>query len=455
MPERVKAAIIGSGVTGLCAAHYLASALGRENILLIESSEHAGGQTRTDFIDGFSCDRGPNGFLDREPATLQWIADLGLSEQLMRANEAAAHRFILKNGRLIEVPLSPPRFLTSPLLSPLGRARVLCEPLIPARRGNGPESLWQFAARRIGKEAADMMVDPMASGIFGGDARQLSLAHCFPKMAEMERDYGSLFRAMLAKRKQKKNVSAAGPAGTLTSFDQGIGFLPDEAAKQLSDRIRLSMRVAKLTAKSGGYQLTTDAGPEIKAESVVVALPAYAASSITRDFDAELSSALAEIPYADIAVLCTGYRREKVRHDLNGFGFVVPRNQNKRVLGCIWTSSVFPNRAPEGWVQLRTMYGGYTDPGVLKLTDNELLELLKSEVEGLLGIEGAPEFVKVYRWKLGIPQYTLDHGDRLSRIKAAESRHPGLVFAGNAYRGVGLNDCVLSAHRAVNILTVS
>jgi oxygen-dependent protoporphyrinogen oxidase len=208
----------------------------------------------------------------------------------------------------------------------------------------------------------------------------------------------------------------------------------------------------KLQRTQAGYRLETDPGPAIDAGAVVVALPSYAASAITTDFDTALSEALGTIPYANIVVLCTGYRREKVGHDLNGFGFVVPRNQKKRVLGCIWTSSIFAGRAPEGWVQLRTMYGGYTDQEIINLTDKELLSLLKEEVESLLRVDGAPEFVQIYRWPRGIPQYVQDHGARLAQIEKAEQRHPGLAFAGNAYRGVGLNDCVLSAHRAVERL---
>jgi oxygen-dependent protoporphyrinogen oxidase len=455
MAEQTRIAIIGGGVTGLCAAHYLSEAYGAENVLLIEASDQLGGQTRTTHADGFSCDWGPNGFLDREPLTLQWVADLGAEKDLIRANESSAHRFILRDNKLIEVPLSPPKFLTSPLLSLRGRARVLCEPLISKRTDPSPESLWRFAARRIGREAADYMVDPMASGIFGGDSKQLVLENCFPKMAEMEAQYGSLFKAMLAKRKQKKKVSTAGPAGTLTSFESGIGHLSEVAAQRFGSRVLYGKRVMKLQRTQSGYHLETDPGPAIDAEAVVVALPSYAASAITTDFDTALSEALGTIPYANIVVLCTGYRREKVGHDLNGFGFVVPRNQKKRVLGCIWSSSIFAGRAPEGSVQLRTMYGGYTDQEIINLTDKELLSLLKDEVESLLRVDGAPEFVQIYRWPRGIPQYVQDHGARLAQIEKAEQRHPGLVFAGNAYRGVGLNDCVLSAHRAVVALSKS
>jgi oxygen-dependent protoporphyrinogen oxidase len=447
--------VIGGGVTGLCAGHYLQRAYGPDQVLVLEAGSRAGGQSGTTRADGFVCDWGPNGFLDREPLTLQWVDDLGLAGELRRANAAAAHRFILRDGRLQEVPLSPPAFLRSRLLSLRGRMRVLCEPWIPRRTDPTAESLWHFAARRIGREAADFMIDPMASGIFGGDAKRLALTHCFPKMAEMEAQYGSLFRAMRAKKRQKKTVSAAGPAGTLTSFAEGIGHLCEVAADRLGDCLVLHTPVTNLVRLKDGYRVETDSDSTFKAHGVVVALPAYAASELTSGLDAPLSAALAAIPYAGIVVLCTGYRREKVKHNLNGFGFVAPRNQGVRVLGCIWTSSVFAGRAPDGWVQLRTMYGGATDSDAVNLSDRALLDLLHHEVEPLLQIDGSPEFVQIHRWPRGIPQYTLDHGDRLAAVEAAERRYPGLAFAGNAYRGVGLNDCVVSAHRAVEILTAT
>jgi protoporphyrinogen/coproporphyrinogen III oxidase len=451
MEHSCQVAILGAGVTGMCAAHLLSHHVDIGDILLVEASDYLGGQTRTDHLDGWSCDWGPNGFLDREPLTLQWVDELGLSDQLLRANEAAAHRFILRNGRLVEV-FGSPRMLLQPVISIPGRLRMLKEPFVPAKRDPAEESIWDFAARRIGPEAADNLVQPMVSGIFGGDARQLSLQCCFRTMAAMESQYGSLLRALLAKKKEKKNVSAAGPAGVLTSFDQGIGYLAQQAARQLG-RVLLHTTVTEISRDGAAFRVETDTGAVIVAEKLIVAMPAYHAAPLFAALDADIATALNSIPYTNIAVVCTGYRRERVGHDLNGFGFLVPRTEARRVLGCIWTSSIFPNRAPEGYVQLRTMYGGATDPGALNLSDNDLLDHLKREVHPLLDIYGAPDFVQIYRHPRGIPQYLLGHGVILDALDAAEQRHPGLVFAGNAYRGVGLNDCVLSAHRAVNLLT--
>lgn len=450
MQHSCQIVILGGGVTGLCAAQLASEHVDADELLLVEATDALGGHTRTDSIDGWSCDWGPNGFLDREPRTLEWVDELGLTDDLVRADEAAAHRFILRKGKLVEI-VPPPKFFTQPLLSIPGRLRLMKEPLVPPKRDRLEESIWDFAARRIGPEAADTLVSPMVSGVFGGDAHALSLEYCFPRMAAMEREYGSLLKALLAKKKENKEVSAAGPGGTLTSFDDGVGYLPRMAGEQLG-RVLLQTRVTRIFLEGAHYRLETDTGAEILAEKLIVAIPAYHAAPIFEYFDADIATALHSIPYANIVVLCTGYRRDRVGHNLDGFGFLVPRKEGRRVLGCIWTSSVFPNRAPEGYVQLRTMYGGATDPEAVDLSDQELLDFLDREVHSLLDVYEKPEFVRIYRHRRGIPQYMLGHGVILEAIEAGEARHPGIVFAGNAYRGVGLNDCVLSAHRAIEKL---
>ena len=446
-------------MTGLCAAHHLAQDLGHENVLLLEAGSEPGGTTRTSVEGGYACDWGPNGFLDREPATLEWIDRLGVSGDLIRANESAKHRFIFTRGRLVEA-VGPPRFFVSPLLTVRGRLRLMCEPLIPGKRDHTGETIWQFAARRIGKEAADTLVGPMVSGVFGGDARVLSLEHCFPRMAAMEREYGGLTRALIARRREKKAASPMGPSGTLTSFKEGIGRLSDEVAAALGPVFRAGARVTRISTPSPGlYRIETASEDVYDTRAVVVAAPAYAAAEFCAELDEAACRALGAIEYADIAVVCTGYPAAEVRGNTNGFGFLVPRQEGLRMLGCLWTSSIFPAQAPPDRVLLRTMVGGYTDPEALKLTDSELLELVRRELHPIMDMSCEPEYTRIFRWPRGIPQYLCGHGEILRAIEAAEERHPGLVFAGNAYRGVGLNDCVLSALRArervVDVLGVS
>jgi oxygen-dependent protoporphyrinogen oxidase len=294
---------------------------------------------------------------------------------------------------------------------------------------------------------------PMVTGIFGGDAKRLSLEHCFPRMHSMEQQYGSLLKALLAKKRQKQQVSAAGPSGVLTSFPDGVGYLAEHATSRLGDRAWTNARVCGISRENGGYRVETVDGRTVMAEQVVVATPAFAAAEMVAAMDVDLTRALGGIAYANITVVCSGYRRDKVGHDMNGFGFLVPPREGMRTLGCIWTSSIFPSQAPKDHILLRSMYGGFNDPEAVNLSDAELVDYLRREVHPLLKTDSDPDFLRIFRHKRGIPQYLLGHGDLLRAIEAAEDRCPGLVFAGNSYRGVGLNDCVVSAHRAVDRLT--
>ncbi len=451
MDQTLHTAVIGGGITGLCAGWHAARRFGPEGVRVFEASTRPGGTTLSNTEDGYTLDWGPNGFLDREPATLEWIEALGVSGELRQANAAAAKRFIYRGGRLHQVKM-PPAFFTSPLLSPGGRARLCCEPLIPPRRDHAGETIHDFAARRIGREAAELLVGPMVSGIFGGDARQLSLEHCFPRMATMEREHGGLVRAMLARRKTNSGASPAGPSGTLTTLAGGIGRLPEIVAEQLGGALLTGHAVRRVDHDGALYGVLLEDGTRYWARNVIMACPAYAAAPMMEGLAPDAAKALLAIPYAGLAVVCAGYRRDRVGHPLDGFGFLVPRGQGPRLLGCLWTSSLFPGQAPKGRVLLRTMLGGATDPDVLHLSDEVLIATTERELSPLLGIVGQPELLRVFRHPRGIPQYTLGHGERLAVIEAAEARHPGLLFAGNAYRGVGLNDCVLSALRAVERL---
>lgn len=450
MTNPYKTIVIGGGVTGLCAAYYAMQRHGAGAVRLLEASPHLGGTARTESFDGFTCEMGPNGFLDKEPKTLQWVSDLGLDREIVKANSLAERRFIFRNGMLHELK-PPPAFLASKVLSLQGRLRLAGEPFIPQRVSDEEESIWDFAARRIGAEAADTLVAPMVSGIYGGDAKMLHLASCFPKMAAMEAEYGGLFKAMMAKKKQKApgGGSAMGPGGTLTSFNGGMATLIQRAAEVLGDAIQANTPVTKISGGPEGYAIQTEAGETLRAESVIVAAPVHAAAEMVAELDTDLAGTLRDIPFASMTVVCTAYDRAGVGHDLHGFGFLVPRTQNKRILGCIWTSTLFPGRAPDGKVLLRTMIGGATDPGAVKLDDEALLNILREELFPILDIQADPVMHRVYRWEKAIPQYTLGHQARLKKIDAAEARHPGLRFAGNAYRGVGLNDCVVSALRAL------
>ncbi len=446
--------IVGAGISGLAVAHWLRLHEGSESWQLWEASERVGGTIGTDRVQGYSIDWGPNGFLDREPLTLKLVDELGLTPRLERADERSEKRFILKGGRLHVVPFSPPAMLTTGLLRLHEKLRVFAEPFIPARRDDEDESVFNFAARRIGRAAAATFVDPMVSGVFGGLARELSLPSCFPIMREMELKYGSLVRALIARsrerRKQnggtrKKAGGPAGPGGWLTSFQTGLDVLVAALHERLRPIIRTGQPAMSISYGDGLWKVTDGRGHAARARRLVIACPTCAAVRITKEFDPELSVAFSAIPYAAIAVVASGHRRQDVAHPLDGFGFLIPRAEGLRTLGSIWTSSIFAGRAPERHIQFRTMLGGAGDPSAIDLSDSELWTTVEREIGPLLGIRGEPAFLRIYRWREGIPQFTLGHRERRSRLEQLAARHRGLYLVGNAYYGVSLNDCVKMA----------
>ncbi len=445
--------VLGGGISGLSLSHWLGLAENPGTWELWEATDHLGGTIGTDHSDGYSVDWGPNGFLDREPLTLRLVEEIGLRDSLEPANEKAEKRFIAKGGRLHPVPLSPPAMLTTRLLGLGGKMRVFMEPFVPARRDGGDESVFDFASRRIGRCAAETFVDPMVSGVFGGVARELSLPACFPIMREMEVKYGGLVKALIARQRERKRESGqtrqggpAGPGGRLTSFRGGLSLLVERLAERVKTIIRVKHRVVQITRRDDTWEVMNDLGSQMLFKNVVLACPTYAASTLLQPIDPDLASALRSIPYAPIAVVATGHRRKDIAHPLDGFGFLIPRNEGVRTLGSIWTSSIFAERAPQDCVQFRTMLGGAGDPDILKMTDSQLWSQVKEDLDQFVGIRADPTFLRIYRWEKGIPQYTLGHIERRTTIERLLARHPGLHAIGNAFYGVSLNDCVKMAY---------
>ena len=338
-----KAIVVGAGVAGLCCTHRLMEAFGPEQVLCIEKSEVAGGYIRSETVDGYVCDWGPNGFLDKEPATLEWIDALGIGGELIQANEASARRFLLI-GRELEEIKPPPGFLLSDVLSVGGRLRLLREPFVRKRTSDEPESIWDFAARRIGREAADTLVSAMVLGVYGGDAKALSLRHAFPRMAEMEAEHGSLIRAMKARAREArasggvKGGGPAGPGGVLTTFGSGIGRLTERAAEVVARCLELDCTIARLTKMGDGkFSVETDDdGENYTADHVILAVPAHAAAPLLEHVAPDFADGIEGVSTQPIAVVCTGHDRGDVAHGVDGFGFLVPPNEHRDVLGCIW-----------------------------------------------------------------------------------------------------------------------
>jgi len=455
LPESVQLAVVGGGVTGLTAALLLREEYRIEDLLVLEACRRVGGNIHTERTDGFVVEHGPNGFLDNVPETLQLARRLEL--QVLPSNQAASKRFLAAGEGLIQIPTGPLSFLFSPLLSLRGRLRVFAEPF--ARRPPpGDQTVFDFAERRIGREAAETLVDTMVLGVYAGDSRELSLQAAFPKMARLEREYGSLVRALIAlsfKRGGSKG-GPAGPGGKLTSFPEGMTELVQRLESRLQGKVALGAAVKQLeAAPTGGYLLHT-AGGMVRAQKVLIAVPASRAAALLSSSCPAAASLLRSVPSAPVAVVALAFKRERFPHPLNGFGFLVPRKEGARLLGCLWSSSIFSGRAPQSHVLLRCMYGGLRDPAAVALPEGRLLELCLRELSRFMGKLPEPDRWWIFRYTEGISQYPPGHLARLAAARLALSCDlPGVVLAGSSFEGISINLCVVQAGRAAAELTES
>jgi oxygen-dependent protoporphyrinogen oxidase len=451
----MRVAVVGGGIAGLAVAHALRRRAPEAEVTVFEAAARAGGNIRSERVDGDLCEWGPHGFLDNARETLDLVGELGLAERVHRSDDRARRRFVFRNGRLHELPAGPGAFLASGLLSWRAKLRLAAEPWARSRP-EGDETIHAFAARRIGGEAADVLVDSMVSGVFAGDPHALSLRACFPKMWQMESDHGGLFRALLVRMRTKRvgrGDPLGAPLGRLTSFRDGTEDLVHALARTLGPALRLGMPVTALRREGGGWRvLSADGG--VEADAVVLAGPPSRMASLASPVDDGLAHELSAIPSAGLAVVALGYDARRLPEPMDGFGFLVPRSEGPRVLGVLWDSSIYPGRAPEGKVLLRAMIGGARDEGAVRLDEDTLLATVRRDLRTTMHLEAEPELARVFRHPLGIPQYAVGHLARLERIEARLLRHPGLFVAGNAYRGVAIGACIADAlPLALRILT--
>ena len=443
----MRVVIIGGGISGLSLAYFLLEQKPSLDILILESEKKAGGKIWTEKINGFLCEGGVNGFLDNRPMTLELIAKLSLTP--LRSSDKARKRYIFSNSELHRLPESPVSFFSSDLLSFSGRLRVLWEIFVPQGKG-GDETLADFARRRLGREAYEKLIDPMASGIFAGDPEDMSLKSCFPRIFELEQTYGSLIRAMIKLKKEAKKTGkkvGPGPGGVLTSFYDGMESVVNILTGHLRERLKTGARAVSVDRKKDGYIIYLSDGSSFEAETVVFATPAYETSEMVRGIDRNLSSTLNEIFYPSISVVCFGYKRDKIKHPLDGFGFLIPNREGRKILGTLWDSSIFPNRAPEGYVLLRSMLGGVRKSEFALQGEDALMHVVMDELKDVMGIKVQPDFARIYTHKKGIPQYSLGHERKLEKISAIVNRLKGLYITGNAYRGIGVNDCIENSYK--------
>lgn len=432
--------VVGAGIAGLAAAHELRRRKRDAPVVVLEAQDRAGGVIWSERVDGFLCEWAASGFLESgdEPGAPALARSLGLD--VVPAAPEAKKRWVWRHGALHALPTSPPALIKSKLMTGRGKLRILREPFV--RRGKGEETVAAFGRRRLGAEATDALLVPFVTGIYAGDAEQLSMAAALPKLASLEAKHGSLFRGLVASR-------GAGRPRLLAPRD-GAGALPKELARRLGDVVRTGVKVDRLERAGGGWTVVAG-GERLDAARVVLATASTPAAALVAEHDALLAGRLREIPYVGAAVVYVGLARADVPHPLDGFGFLVAEREDLRCLGCVFDSVVWPGRAPDGQVLFRLIYGGARDPGAVTLDDAALGRAVAGDLRAALGVTAAPRFFGVRRHPRAIAQYHVGH---LARVAEADRRAAalGLVLAGSAYHGVAVNDCVKDATRVADLV---
>jgi oxygen-dependent protoporphyrinogen oxidase len=438
--------VIGGGISGLACAYRLRQ-LGA-SVLLLEQASRVGGAICSVRQEGFLFDLGPQSFLSTD-LLLELIESLGLSAELQRA-DSRAPRYILRDGRLHALPLAPPALLTTSLLGLGSKLRLLSEPFRRTRPPEDDESVAAFVHRKFSADLLENFVAPFVSGVYAGDPEKLSLRSAFPSAYQWEKECGSVLRGALKSRPPKGK-----PRPALCSFPGGVGTLVRTLGEKLGDALEretavVSIKRGRANGKSAfTMEVTSSRGAaEIHADVIVMAAPTRAAGRLLASVSESFANQFNQIEYAPVAVVATGYRRDQVGHPLAGFGFLVPRKEGLRTLGTVWNSSLFPGRAPEGMVGLTSFAGGATNPELVKLPEDDILQIVSREVASVLNITGAPVTSLVQRYDAGLPQYNLGHGRVIAGLRELCTGVPGLFLAGNYLGGPSIGSCVEQAFAA-------
>ena len=429
--------VIGGGISGLSSAWFLSQK--GLSVKLLEGRDNVGGTLRSERVDGFLIEGGPNSTLENNLELGELVQTVGVSTEILQASPEAKNRYVVKHGRLIALPLSPSSFFGSPLFSSSAKRRLFLEPF--KARASQEETVAQFVTRRLGKEFLDWVVDPFISGIYAGDPSRLSVRAAVPKIYALEERYGSLIRGMFAKMLFHRHRSGPAPAGRMISFRDGMQTLANGIAESLGEVVVTGKRVAALSINEKLWKAETE-DHDYHAKHVVLAIPAYAAAKILGPLDPKLTRHLSEIEYPPIASVALGFDRNQLGHSLDGFGCLIPSNEKVQTLGAIFSSSLFPGRAPDGKALLTCFIGGARNPTVRDMNDEALIQRVLTDLTPLLQLKDSPIFTKVTKWKRSIPQYELGYLSRLAQIDACLQRFPGLHIRSNWRDGISVSDCV-------------
>lgn len=465
-----KVVVIGGGITGVGAALALQEKINegaKIDYVLIEEADYLGGKIKTDEIDGFIIEGGPDCFIAEKPYMHRMAEKLGIEDIFMPSNEDSKGTFIYSDKRLQSLPdgmmlMMPTKILPfafSSLITWPGKFRMAMDLILPRKKGDGDESLGDFVRRRLGREALDKIAEPLVGGIHSGDAETMSLKASFPRFLQMEKQHGSLIKAMLmgkkaaAKHAQKSQLGKVKKTMFMT-FEKGMGqFVQCLVDRIDKNKVLMGKKVVSIicqdNSKGQGYVVKVEGLEPIQADAIIIATPAHNAVQLTAGIDKKMSSKLAEIPAVSTATVSLAYKKEDIKMSLKAFGIVIPSKEKRLIKGVTYSSTKWNNRTPnDDHVLIRVFVGGAKNAQLVDLGDQEMLDIVKSELKEIMGINVEPKVTKIYRWKKGMPQYVMGHLDRVAEIEKRVAENPGLYLVGGSYKGVGVGDCMDQGYNA-------
>lgn len=460
-----KVVIIGAGISGLSTAYFLKENSAEDlDITIIEKKSTLGGNIRTEKFDGYLVEGGPDSFLSEKPWAMALCKRIGLTEELLPTNAEHQKTYIyskkklhpMPEGLILMIPTKVMPLAYSSLLSIPGKIRMGLELFIPRRKSKDDESFGHFVKRRLGKEALNKIAEPFIAGVHGGDPDKMSIKASFPKFVAMEQEDGSLIKGMIKRMANFRKMAEGKRASDkdekkvritmFMSLKGGMTTLVDTLLAKIKDvTIKTETTVTDISHADGGYNITLEGEGTLKADAVVVCTPAYSASTILHGFDRSLHEKLLTIPYTSTSTVSMSFKRSQIKKSIDGFGFVVPKAEGKRIIGSTWSSIKWAGRAPDDELLLRCFVGGSLHEKLLEKTDEEVMTMVLEDLKSIMDIEGEPVMKKMYRYKKAMPQYTIGHIERVEGIEFELKEHKGLFLTGSAYHGIGISDTVREA----------
>ncbi len=446
-----KIVVLGAGISGLATAFQLQQK-GFE-VTVVERNKRPGGSMISERKEGFLIDYGPNSGLEMTPVIRKLVDEAGITEQMIYANEEGDKRYILRNGQLHPLPMSPPQFLKTKLFSTSAKLRLLAEPFVGRSNDGYYQSIAEFVRRRLGSEFLDYAINPFVAGVYAGDPEKLSVKSAFPKLYALEENYGGLIKGMFKGAKErKKRAEQSKQNAKMFSFKDGMQTFPEALTEKLND-VRLECKIKSVKKEGDSFITIYEQGGEekqLRSDAVISALPAYVAAEVLENIDSELAGHLKEIYYPPVQVLFLGFEKSAVGQALDGFGYLIPQKEEQSYLGAIWSSVIFVNRAPEDKAAFTIFVGGARSPELFEIPRDELFQKVLTEFKRTMEITDDPVFIAEKFWDKAIPQYNLGYVEHENYFNKFEGENPGLFLSGNYRGGISVGDCVKNSEIVAN-----